>query len=160
MRLVVAAIGKAGPGPERDLVERYAERARHTGRALGWSRIDLLELPEARHRQAPERKSAEAEALLQSVPPGSIFVALDEHGDNLTSEQLARNLDQWRQRGAPALVFAIGGPDGHGPELQSKAQLKLAFGAATWPHLLVRAMLLEQLYRSMTILTGHPYHRA
>lgn len=159
MRIVVAAVGKAPPGPERDLSERYLDRLTKAGRSLGFTRVELIELPEGRERNGAERRAAEANALLAATPDGAVIVALDEHGENLPSEALARRLDGFRSQGAPALAFLIGGPDGHGPAVLEKARFRLAFGAATWPHLLARAMLLEQLYRSATILLGHPYHR-
>jgi 23S rRNA (pseudouridine1915-N3)-methyltransferase len=87
-------------------------------------------------------------------------VLLDRHGDNVDSAELAAQLSQWRSKDLPAVLFVIGGADGLAPRLTDKATLRLAFGAATWPHQLVRVMLLEQLYRATTIMTGHPYHRA
>lgn len=160
MRLLVAAVGKAGPGPERDLIERYAERARHQGRALGITRLDMVELAESRAKSVAERRAAEAEAIVGLLPPSAVLVALDERGSNLSSAALSQALDRWRTDGAPTVAFTIGGPDGHGQAVLGRAHLTIAFGAATWPHLLVRAMLLEQIFRSLTILSGHPYHRA
>jgi 23S rRNA (pseudouridine1915-N3)-methyltransferase len=102
----------------------------------------------------------ESIALANIIPQGAAVVLLDSHGDNLDSAALAGQLSQWRAADRPAVVFLIGGADGLAPSLRDKATLKLAFGAATWPHQMVRIMLLEQLYRATTILTGHPYHRA
>ncbi len=160
MRVLVAAVGKAGPGPERDLIERYAERARHQGRALGITRLDIVELAESRAKSVVERRAAEADAIIGLLPPSAVLVALDERGGNMSSAELSATFDRWRMGGAPTAAFAIGGPDGHGPAVLARAQLTISFGAATWPHLLVRAMLLEQIFRSLTILSGHPYHRA
>ena len=98
-------------------------------------------------------------ALTTIIPPGAAVVLLDVKGENRDSEQLAAQLSAWRANDAPAVVFIIGGADGFAPSLRDKAQLRLSFGAATWPHQLVRVMLLEQIYRATTILTGHPYHR-
>jgi 23S rRNA (pseudouridine1915-N3)-methyltransferase len=94
------------------------------------------------------------------VPQGAAVALLDPRGDNLDSSALATRLATWREQARPAAVFIIGGPDGLAASLTGKADLRLAFGAATWPHQLVRIMLLEQIYRAATILSGHPYHRA
>ena len=102
----------------------------------------------------------ESIALANVIPDRAVTVLLDEHGDNLDSAALATQLQRWRDDGRPAAVFVIGGDDGLAPSLRDKATLRLAFGAATWPHQFVRVMLLEQLYRAVTILSGHPYHRA
>ena len=109
----------------------------------------------------PERQvEAEADELLAAVPPGAALVALDERGRDLTSEALAGQLGRWRDEGARAAAFLIGGPDGLGAAARERAALVLSLGRMTWPHMLVRAMLAEQLYRATTILAGHPYHRA
>ena len=115
----------------------------------------------ARGGVRPERQvEAEAEELLAAVPPGAALVALDERGRDLTSEALADQLGRWRDEGARAAAFLIGGPDGLGAAARERASLVLSLGRMTWPHMLVRAMLAEQLYRATTILAGHPYHRA
>jgi 23S rRNA (pseudouridine1915-N3)-methyltransferase len=160
MKLVVATVGRLKRGPERDLAERFHDRAVTAGRALGFRAIDLVELDESQARRAEERIAAEGVALAGHVPAAACAVALDRRGDNLTSETLAQRLAGWRDQGVPATVFLIGGADGLAEELCQRARLRLAFGAATWPHQLARIMLLEQLYRCMTILAGHPYHRA
>lgn len=158
MRLVVAAIGRL-KGPESELCARYAKRAAQTGRALGMRDIDVIEVRESRAEDAGKRRIEESIALANVVPAGAAVVLLDPRGDNLDSASLATCLAQWRAGNRPAAVFIIGGPDGLADSLSDKADLKLAFGAATWPHQLVRAMLLEQIYRAATILSGHPYHR-
>ena len=113
------------------------------------------------HRSlAPVVGQAEAEALLAGVPPGAVLVALDERGRDLASTELAERLGAWRDDGIREAGFVIGGPDGLAPAVTERADLLLAFGRATWPHMLVRAMLAEQLYRAASILAGHPYHRA
>lgn len=155
MRIDILAVGrlKAGGG-EHTLVERYLERARGGGRAIGLSGFAVGELPDG--------KSAdwEADALLARMKPGSRRIVLDERGKTVSSETFAGLLADWRDQGAPATAFLIGGPDGHGKAARNGADLLLSFGAMTWPHQLVRAMLAEQLYRAVTILSGHPYHRA
>lgn len=160
MRIVVAAVGRLKQGPETELSGRYAKRAAQTGRQLGLRDLDIVEIRESRAADAGKRVLEESIALANVIPPGAAVVLLDSRGDNLDSAALAGQLAQWRGNDRPAAVFVIGGPDGLSPSLHEKADLKLAFGTATWPHQLVRVMLLEQLYRAATILTGHPYHRA
>lgn len=159
MRLIVAAIGRL-KGPETELSERYRKRAAQTGRQLGWRDVEIIEIRESRADDAGKRMLEESIALANIIPQGAAVVLLDARGDNLDSAALATQLTQWRANDRPAVVFVIGGADGLSPSLRDKATLRLAFGTATWPHQLVRAMLLEQLYRAATILTGHPYHRA
>jgi 23S rRNA (pseudouridine1915-N3)-methyltransferase len=159
MRLVVAAIGRL-KGPEMELCERYRKRAAQTGRALGLRDVEIVEVRESRAAEADKRKLEESIALANVIPPGAAKVLLDPQGENLDSEALAARVGEWRSDNRTAAVFIIGGPDGLAETLSGQADLRLAFGAATWPHQLVRAMLLEQLYRVTTILSGHPYHRA
>ena len=160
MRLVVAAIGRLKDGPERELAERYRKRAEQAGRRIGLRDTEIVEIRESRAQEVGKRRIEESIALSNIIPDKAIVVLLDEHGDNLDSTALAAQLQRWRDDGRPAAVFVIGGDDGLAPSLRDKATLRLAFGAATWPHQLVRVMLLEQLYRAVTILSGHPYHRA
>jgi 23S rRNA (pseudouridine1915-N3)-methyltransferase len=159
MRIVVAAIGRLKRGPETELSERYRKRAAQTGRQLGLREVEIVEIRESRADDAGKRMLEESIALANVIPPGAAVVLLDAGGDNLDSAGLAGQLAQWREQDRPAVVFMIGGPDGLAASLRDKAELRLAFGAATWPHQLVRVMLLEQVYRAATILTGHPYHR-
>jgi 23S rRNA (pseudouridine1915-N3)-methyltransferase len=160
MRVIVLAIGRLKAGPETELCERYRKRAAQAGRQLGFRDIELVEIRESRADNADKRQLEEAIALANVIPEGAVVVLLGETGENLGSAGLAERLRLWRDGGRPALVFMIGGPDGLARTLQDKAKMTLAFGAATWPHQLVRIMLLEQIYRAVTILGGHPYHRA
>ena len=160
MRLVVIAIGRLKQGPERQLAERYSGRFDDVGRKLGFRGIEIHEIAESRARDAATRMAEEAAAISRLIPEKSVLVALDERGDNVDSTTLARHLGRWRDEQAANNVFMIGGADGLSPDLRRKAKLRIAFGAATWPHQMVRVMLLEQLYRAATILAGHPYHRA
>ena len=160
MRLLVIAVGRLKQGPERELAERYRERFDDIGRKLGFRGLDIHEIPESRARDAATRIAEEAAAISAHIPEKSILVALDERGDNLASEGFARHLGRWRDEAVAQTVFAIGGADGLSPDLRRKAKLRMAFGSATWPHQMVRVMLLEQIYRAATILAGHPYHRA
>lgn len=160
MRLCVIAVGKAPRGAERDLVERYLERARQLTRRIGLGTIDLVEIADSRLRTSEERRGAEAADLLRAVPDGAFVAALDPGGSSLSSEAFAQTLAQSRDRAVSAVAFLIGGADGHGAAVLDRAHIKVAFGTATWPHLLVRIMLAEQVYRACTMLAGHPYHRA
>ena len=160
MRIVVAAVGRLKQGPETELSERYRKRAAQTGRQLGVRDIEIIEIRESRADDAGKRMLEESIALANIIPQGAAVVLLDLHGENADSGRLATQIAQWRADDKPAVVFLIGGADGLAASLKDKAQLRLSFGAATWPHQLVRIMLLEQLYRATTILSGHPYHRA
>jgi 23S rRNA (pseudouridine1915-N3)-methyltransferase len=159
MRLVVAAIGRLKDGPERELAERFRKRAEQSGRRLGFRDVEVVEIRESRAQDTGKRTLEESIALTNLIPDKAITIILDERGDSLDSATLANRLGRWRDDGKSATVFVIGGDDGLAPALRDKASLKLAFGSATWPHQLVRVMLLEQIYRAMSILAGHPYHR-
>jgi 23S rRNA (pseudouridine1915-N3)-methyltransferase len=160
VRIVVAAVGRLKQGPETELSERYRKRAAQTGRQAGWRDLEIIEIRESRAAEAGKRMLEESIALANLIPQGAAVVLLDADGENLESAKLAGQLSAWRAADRPAAVFLIGGADGLAPSLRNKADLRLSFGAATWPHQFVRVMLLEQLYRAATILTGHPYHRA
>ena len=160
MRLIVISIGRLKQGPERELAERYRERFDDIGRKLGFRGLDIHEIPESRAREAATRVAEEAAAISAAIPAKSITVALDERGDNIDSAAFARHLGRWRDEQVANTIFVICGADGLSPDLRRKATLSIAFGSATWPHQMVRVMLLEQIYRAATILAGHPYHRA
>ncbi len=160
MRLVVISIGRLKQGPERELAQRYRERFDDIGRKLGFRGLEIHEIPESRARDAASRIAEEAAAISALMPEKSVLVALDERGSNIDSAAFARQLGKWRDASAANSIFMIGGADGLSPDLRRKAKLNLAFGSATWPHQMVRVMLLEQIYRAATILAGHPYHRA
>ena len=160
MRILVIAIGRLKQGPERELAERYRERFDDIGRKLGFRGLEIHEIPESRARDAAARISEEAAAISALIPDKSAIVALDERGETIDSPAFARHLGRWRDESVPTAVFLIGGADGLSPDLRRRAKLGIAFGKATWPHQMVRVMLLEQIYRAATILSGHPYHRA
>lgn len=159
MRFTLSCIGRMKAGAERDLLDRYLDRARKTGRALGVTGIALVEIPESRAQRPEARKADEAGSLLAGIPAGARLVVLDENGKNLTSPAFSDRLDAWKNEGVPEVVFALGGADGHGAEVLARADLKLALGAMTWPHQIARILLAEQIYRALTIQSGHPYHR-
>lgn len=160
MRIVVIAIGRLKQGPERELAERYRDRFDDIGRKLGFRSLEIHEVPESRAREAAARMADEAAAISALIPDKSSIIALDERGESIDSASFARHLGRWRDESVPTAVFLIGGADGLSPELRRKVKLSVAFGKATWPHQMVRVMLLEQIYRAATILSGHPYHRA
>jgi 23S rRNA (pseudouridine1915-N3)-methyltransferase len=159
MRLLVIAVGRLKNGPERDLVERYRERFVDLGRKLGFRGLEIHEITESKARDVSVRMADEAAAIAALIPENAVTVALDEHGKPLDSAGFAKRLGQWRDESIGNVVFVIGGADGLSPELRRKMKAVFAFGTATWPHQLVRIMLMEQIYRAATILAGHPYHR-
>jgi 23S rRNA (pseudouridine1915-N3)-methyltransferase len=150
VKLVIACVGRAGRGPERDLYEHYAQRIR-------WPLV-LREVEEKRPLPTAQLVKREGELLLQAVPAKAVMVALDRRGKVLDSEAFADRLARWRDQSAD-VAFLIGGAEGHGESLLQKSTLVLSFGAMTWPHLLARAMLAEQVYRAQQLIAGHPYHR-
>ncbi|MDO8974364.1 23S rRNA (pseudouridine(1915)-N(3))-methyltransferase RlmH [Reyranella sp.] len=152
MKITIAAIGRASRGPERDLYEHYAGRIR-------WPLV-LRELEEKRKLPAPQLMQREGELLLDAAPAGATLVMLDRRGKVLDSEGFAARLAGWRDTSVSDVAFLIGGADGHTEAMLKNATLILSFGAMTWPHLLARGMLAEQIYRAQQLLAGHPYHRA
>lgn len=159
MRVGIFAVGRMKAGPERELARRYLERFEATGRPLGLVYAGTTEVREGRAHDQAGRQGEESALLRRWRDEGRTLVLLDESGRELSSPALARRLGDWRDGGVSDCIFAIGGPDGHDPELRSEADLVLSFGRLTWPHQLARVMLAEQLYRATTILAGHPYHR-
>jgi 23S rRNA (pseudouridine1915-N3)-methyltransferase len=160
MRILVAAVGRLKQGPERDLAERYRKRAADAGRGIGLRGVEIVEIRDSRAREGEKRITEESIALANVIPEGAIAIVLDERGESLDSVAFSNRIKRWRDGGKPAAAFLIGGADGLTPGLRDQAQLSLSFGNATWPHQLVRIMLLEQIYRAVTLLAGHPYHRA
>lgn len=160
MRFLIVAVGKLKKGSERELSAHYLGRAEALGRSLRLSPLSFAELPESKAGSAHARRKAEAEALLAKVPPDFHRICLDPSGKTLSSEGFARMLAELRDGGTAGLAFLIGGPDGLGDAALSEAKFSLSLGPMTLPHGLARIVLAEQLYRAMTILAGHPYHRA
>jgi 23S rRNA (pseudouridine1915-N3)-methyltransferase len=160
MKIGIIAVGRLKAGPERELAERYADRFAVTGKALSLTGPALTEFAESPARSAAERKVQEAQAILASLEPDALVIALDERGKALSSDAFAAKIGQWRDSGRKSLVFIIGGADGLGENVRTRAQETISFGQMTMPHQLVRVILLEQLYRAATILSGHPYHRS
>ena len=158
MRILVAAVGKLKRGAESDLSERYCERAAKSGRGIGLRSLEVVEIAESRAREAQRRMLEESIALANVLPKDAATVLLEPRGEALDSNAFTARLRGWNDGGRD-VAFVIGGPDGLAPTLSEQADLHLAFGSLTWPHQLVRIMLLEQIYRATTILSGHPYHR-
>ncbi len=159
MRIQICAVGRLKPGPEKLLIDDYLSRLDAAGRPIGISAAPVIEVEEKRKLDAPKLMAREA-VLLLAAAKGATIVAMDERGKNETSEVFARRLGEWRDNATSDLAFVIGGANGLAPAIREKAAHIMSFGAMTWPHMLARAMLAEQLYRAVTILSGHPYHRA
>jgi 23S rRNA (pseudouridine1915-N3)-methyltransferase len=159
MRVIIAAVGRLKEGAERELVDRYLERLAGA-RAIGLGPIRVTEVMEGRQPTAPARQDNEAARLLHAAQGADVLITLDEKGKALSSEAFARMLAKWRDEGASTAAFLIGGPDGHGKAAREGSTLSLSLGPMTLPHGLARVLLVEQLYRAFTILSGHPYHRA
>ncbi len=151
MRIHLIAVGRLKTGPLAEAYDDYAGR-------LTWP-LTLREVEDRQGPKAPGRAAREGEMLLAALPKGATLVALDERGKQFDSRQFAGKLGLWRDQGIGDLAFVIGGADGLTETVRARADLLLAFGPQTWPHLLARVMLVEQLYRAQTILAGHPYHR-
>jgi 23S rRNA (pseudouridine1915-N3)-methyltransferase len=159
MKLTIIAVGRMKSGPETDLFARYADRTAKAGRQLGISALACRELNESRNARSDLRRDEEAGAILSSLSSGAVAIALDEHGDDIDSPAFAALLRAHLDGGTGELAFLIGGPDGHGEAVRKAARKTIRFGKLTWPHQIVRVLLAEQLYRAVTILSGHPYHR-
>jgi len=155
MKLRICAVGRMRAGPELSLIDDYLSRFERTGRALSLGPVQISEV-EARKGGG---MAAEADLLTKSLPKGALICVLDERGRTLDSAEFATRLGNWRDEGWSEVAFVIGGADGLAPDLRANADSSLSFGAMVWPHMLVRVMLAEQLYRAATILAGGPYHR-
>jgi len=151
MKSSIIAIGRWKRGPERDLFEHYARRLSPP--------LELREFEERKKLPLDQLKNKEAELLLSAIPKGARVVVLDGSGKALSSLALAKRIGDWQDTGTRQIVWLIGGAGGHGKMVFQAADLSWSLGQQTWPHLLVRAMLAEQLFRVQSILSGHPYHR-
>ncbi len=160
MRLLLIAVGRLKAGPERDLFERYVKRLAESARAVGIAGFECREIEEGRARRPEDRQAEEARAIRAALPAGARVVLCDERGKSPTSAEFAAEIGAARDKGESAFVVGLGGPDGLDAKLRAEAHRLIAFGAMTWPHQLARIMAAEQAYRALTILAGHPYHRA
>ena len=155
MRVHICAVGRLRAGPEADLIDDYLTRFDRTGRGMGLGPAKIIEVEDRKNAGM----GAEADLLRRALPKGSLICCLDERGKVETSPAFATRLGGWRDAGRSDVAFIIGGADGIDPSLRTLADHKLSFGAMVWPHMLVRVMLAEQLYRAASILGGAPYHR-
>ena len=151
MKSLIIAAGRWKSGPERNLFEHFAQRSNPP--------LEVREIEVRKKLSQEDLKRKEAELLLAAVPFGARIVALDSNGKALPSLAFAKSIGEWRDTGIRQIAWLIGGANGHGDVVLEKADFTLSFGPQTWPHLLVRAMLAEQLFRAQSILAGHPYHR-
>ncbi len=160
MRLQVLAIGRLKAGPEKTLAEDYRARLAGLGRKAGITRLTVTDFAESQAQTAGQRQDEEAGVLAGALAPKAFTIVLDERGKALSSVDFAKLLQRHLDQGTTELAFLIGGPDGHSAATRKSAGLLISLGAMTWPHRLVRVMLLEQIYRAVTIMVNHPYHRA
>jgi 23S rRNA (pseudouridine1915-N3)-methyltransferase len=156
MRVHIVAVGRLRAGPERDLIDDYLTRFDRTGRALALGPANVIEVEDKKNAGM----GAEAVLLEKAIPNGALICIMDERGKVMTSPSFADQLGGWRDQGRQDVAFVIGGADGLDPNFRAKADAALSFGKMVWPHMLVRVMLSEQLYRAASILSGSPYHRA
>ena len=154
MKVTICAVGKLRKGPELDLIGDYLDRFGKAGRGMGLGPATVIEVEDKRNLGM----EAEAVLLERALPAGAVLVTMDERGEVVSSPEFATRLGAWRD-GARDVAFVIGGADGIAPGLRAKANWSLSFGRMVWPHMLVRVMLAEQLYRAGQILAGTPYHR-
>lgn len=153
MRFLIVAVGRAKAGPERTLFEHYQSRVQAP------FSLQLIEVEEKRSFRGDQLREREATLLQGCISDGAFVIALDEKEKSLSSKDFAGKVGNWRDEGIRDLVFMIGGAHGLDEVIRNQAQQTISFGAQTWPHMLVRGMLAEQLYRAQCILSGHPYHR-
>lgn len=151
MKILINAIGKFKNSPEKEIYHSYIKR-------IPWQ-VELRELESRKSLPSNKLKEAESKILLSSLPQNTKLIALDECGKNISSNELSKVLKQWQNDGYSNITFIIGGANGLSNEVRQEADLVVSFGKMTWPHMLIRPMLAEQIYRIYTIITGHPYHR-
>ena len=159
MRLALFCVGKLKAGPERELFERYFRRISAGARLAGIAGAEVREIGESRARRPEDRRGDEAAAILAAAPRDGHLVVLDSRGQSLTSEDWAADIRRARDVARAAYTVVLGGPDGLSDSLRAQADRIVSLGAMTWPHQLARVMVAEQLYRALTILADHPYHR-
>lgn len=160
LNLTLYAIGALKTGPEKELIRRYETRLKSLAPANGFSAPILKEAVVKKALEGDALKAAEAGELMKDYPENGRLILLDEGGENLDSLRFADRLARFRDEGVKECRFIIGGAAGLCPDLKKRADVTLAFGKMTWAHMLARAMLYEQIYRAVTILSGSPYHKA
>ncbi|MFC3612494.1 23S rRNA (pseudouridine(1915)-N(3))-methyltransferase RlmH [Lutimaribacter marinistellae] len=156
MRVTICAVGRLRAGPEKTLLDDYVTRFDRTGRGLGLGPVQVVEVEDRKGGGM----AAEGDLLRRALPKGAVICTLDERGKLLSSPDFAGKLGAWRDAGRQDLALVIGGADGIDPALRAEAEFSISLGKMVWPHMLVRVMLAEQLYRAATILAGGPYHRS
>ncbi|MEM8839799.1 MAG: 23S rRNA (pseudouridine(1915)-N(3))-methyltransferase RlmH [Pseudomonadota bacterium] len=159
MKLSLVAVGRLKDGPERTLFDRYRDRSASLAKGLGVKDLTVIEIPESRAGSPGQRQSEEGEALLKRVGSTDYCIAFDERGKDLTSQQFAKLVARERDAGRADAFFIIGGADGLSEAVRTRANVILSFGSMTLPHQIVRILVAEQIYRTLTILAGHPYHK-
>jgi 23S rRNA (pseudouridine1915-N3)-methyltransferase len=159
MRLGLLCVGRLKSGPERELYTRYTDRIAAL-RRIGLEGLDLREIDESKAKTPLERITREGKELLALVPDDAVLVVFDERGKAADSLAFANFIARERDAGSRSLWFLVGGPEGVDPRVRERASAIYSFGTMTLPHQLVRVLVVEQIYRAMTILSGHPYHRA
>lgn len=159
MQIGLFAVGRLKTGPEKELASRYLDRFAKAGPAVSLELSRVTEVNESRAASAETRKREEAGLLDKSLPDGAVLILLDERGKALDSPAFASLIGKFRDQGKREMMIAIGGADGLDPALYERADAVINLGSMTWPHQLVRILIAEQLYRAVTILSGHPYHR-
>jgi len=159
VRIIIAAIGRLKKGPEQELVSRYQDRVAKSGKAMGFTAVETIEITESRAGSSDLRKKEEARALLSRLPDKTFIFCFDERGKRPTSREFASLFETQMDKGTKNIALLIGGPDGFCDSVHQNSNEIISFGSLTLPHQLVRVLVLEQLYRAVTILTGHPYHR-
>ena len=160
MRLQLLAIGRLKAGPEKTLAQDYQTRLEALGRKAGITRLTVADFAESQGQTAIQRQAEEAKLLTAALAPKAFTLVLDERGKTCSSEAFSQLLQRHLDQGTQDLAFLIGGPDGHSAETRKHAGQLVSLGEMTWPHRLVRIMLLEQIYRAVTIMVNHPYHRS
>ena len=156
--VMLLAVGRLKAGPERDLFDRYWKRAGPLAKSLGFGALSSVELRESQADTGDQRKAAEGVLLLEKLKDDAALIALDERGRTIATPQFSEKLALWRDAGR-SIALIVGGPDGLDAAVRQRADIVIGFGAMTMPHQLVRVLAAEQVYRAMTILSGHPYHR-
>ena len=159
MRLQVLAIGRLKAGPEKTLADDYQTRLEGLGRKTGISKLTVTDFAESQSQTAGQRQEEEAKLLANALAPKAFTLVLDERGKSMTSAAFSQLVQRHLDQGTQDLAFLIGGPDGHSAETRKDAGQLLSLGEMTWPHRLVRVLLFEQIYRAVTIMVKHPYHR-
>ncbi len=159
MNIGIIGVGRMKEGAEQILLNRYGERAKKIGKQIGLDGFNIIEIAESKANNKERRKEQEAKLILANIKKNAKIIVLHEGGKNINSAQFTQKIASWRDEGEKELQFIIGGPDGLDKIIMAKADMVLSFSSLTWPHQLVRIMLMEQLYRLTTILTNHPYHK-